>query len=306
MGVDDAVLADLVDRSGSEIQGIRDAVGGRLAPRRRPRNGPAPALGWTVYLDECGSHSLSAKEPFGAFVLAATLIRNDNLAEVDRDFRDWKRVNLGDAAKNIHEPDVRKGKGPFNCGGDRARQDEIRRELASLLRRLDFVVIACVLDRGRYLRDFGTSPPDDSLPNHPYLMTLHFLMERVVMALDGHLGGGRAQVVAEARGPREDALLQYEYARLHLDGTAYVSAAWFRNQLTPGIEFVSKRDNVTGVQLADLAARPCGEKVLHPSSAPARWPEIRDKLCAGQETRNSILGLKVIPWDGALDGIWKS
>lgn len=58
-----------------------------------------------------------------------------------------------------------------------------------------------------------------------------------------------------------------------------------------------KVDNSTGLQLADLLARPVGEKVADPSSQPDRWTTFRDKLCPGTETKNSPLGLKIVPWN---------
>jgi hypothetical protein len=137
-------------------------------------------------------------------------------------------------------------------------------------------------------------------------MTLDFLAERVVMALDKQFGGARARMLAESRGPYEDALLQYEFARLHLDGTAYIAKGWFRQQLHPGVEFHPKTDNSTGLQLADLVARPIAEKVVNPTSTPDRWPEVKAKLCQGKETKNSILGLKVTPWRERYKDLWKS
>ena len=137
-------------------------------------------------------------------------------------------------------------------------------------------------------------------------MTLDFLMERVLMVLENDFGGARAYVVAEARGPKEDAALQCEFARLHLDGTTYIAPAWFRQRLPPGMLFRTKKDNVTGLELADLLARPCGEKVLSPTSTPDRWLVFRKKLCLGQESKHSILGLKIIPWDDRYKEICKS
>jgi hypothetical protein len=131
-------------------------------------------------------------------------------------------------------------------------------------------------------------------------------MERIVMILEGQFNGSRAFVYAEARGPLEDALLQHEYVRLQLDGTSYVSPSWFRHQLTPAILFRTKKDNVTGLQIADLLARPCGEKVLNLPTTPNRWLDFRTKLCPGQETAHSILGLKIVPWHDRYEDIGKS
>jgi len=127
------------------------------------------------------------------------------------------------------------------------------------------------------------------------------------MVLEAQFNGGRAKVIAESRGAKEDALLQYEFARLHLDGTSYIASAWFRQQLHPGIHFEPKGGpNASGLQLADLSARPVAEKVAAPKSNPERWEQVRLKLCAGQQTKNSILGLKIMPWDPIYADLWKS
>ena len=175
-----------------------------------------------------------------------------------------------------------------------------------MIESLEFHLIACVLHRSDYRADYGDHAMDPSLPNHLYMMMMDFLMERVAIALETQFGGMKAEVVAEGRGAKEDALLQYEYARLHLEGTSYISPAWFRHALTPGITFEGKDSNDSGLQLADLAARPCGEKVIDPTSTPDRWPQFRDKLCPGKETQHSILGIKIVPWTERYEGLWKS
>ena len=237
--------------------------------------------------------------------MAAAIISQDHLDTVDSQWKAWKIDALG-ADKILHEPMVRRGDGAFWFNGDRRRREKARESLAASLRPLDFTGIACVVDRQRYESTYGEAAMNASLPRHLYLMALDFLMERVVMALDSQFGSAIGQVLAESRGPKEDAVFQAEFVRLFLDGTSYVSASWFRHQLIPGIEFHSKEDNLTGLQLADLLARPCAEKVLNPDSTPDRWPEFRDKLCQEQETLHSILGLKIVPWEDSFDGVWKS
>jgi hypothetical protein len=305
-GGDTDLLAELVKHGDDELHTLHQVLGGRILPRGRPKLKPQTETGstCTVYLDECGSHSVSAKDPFGAFVLAGVIIPDAEYDEIDRRWKQWKRTNLGAAEKIVHEPDVRKGRGPFWCDGHPLKRAPLYESLGRILDELPFSAVACVIHREDYLTEFPEPQLNALLPAHHYLMNLHFLTERVLYALEEHFGGQRAHFVAESRGPREDAALQYEFARLHLDGTAYISDAWVRQQLTPDISFQAKRDNNTGLQLADLLARPCGEKVLDPSSAPDRWAEFRGKLCQGRRTKNSILGLKCLPWKDEYAEIW--
>lgn len=202
----------------------------------------------------------------------------------------------------MHEPDVRHGEGAFRDPNRAQKLTAMARTLASL----DFTAIAVVVHRPDYGHDHGTGPLDSSLPSHIYWMTLDFMMERVALALDGALNGAVAQIIAESRGPKEDALLQYEFARLHLDGTSYIAPSWFRQSLLPGISFQGKDVNSTGLQIADLIARPIAGKISNTRRKPYMWPEVRVKLCQGQETKNSILGLKVMPWRERYKDIWKS
>lgn len=294
-------LATLIQAGDTELRTLRRKTGGRIYGRRRPtgrKGGPR----CTVFLDECGGPTLTSPEIYRAFVLAAVIIRDQDYEAIDRRWKAWKLTNFGSADHFIHEPEVRNKTGFFN-----QQPESMFSSLSAEIASLDFAAVVCVLHRPEYIARYGLQALDNSLPAHPYLMALDFVMERVVMVLDSQFNGSiQAVVRAESRGPLEDALLEYEFARLHLDGTSYIAGAWFRQQLQPGVRFESKDTNSTGLQLADLLARPCGDKVLDPASTPERWPEFRSKLCPGRETKHSILGIKIVPWDEKYEDLWKS
>lgn len=302
-------LAEQIEVAQNEMDAFVSKAGGRIVGRKRPTGVAVKVRPATcgIYLDECGAHTLSAKGEFEAFCLAAVIVPDGDYSKFDAEWKAWKQSNLGSAAKVAHEPDVRKGRGPFWLKGSKAKRQLVIKSLGKKIEALDFTAVVCVLNRPEYVKKYGEAAIDESLPPHVYLMMLHFLMERVVMVLDKYFGSVRAQLVAESRGFLEDAWLQYEFARLQIDGTAYISSAWFRHQLCPGVIFQGKGENNSGLQLADLLARPCGEKVLDPDSTPDRWEEFRPKLCPDQgETAHSILGLKIIPWADEYDGVWKA
>lgn len=299
-------LANIISSGEAELQGLRARATGRVSPRRRPKKTSGPVSKCIIFVDECGASSLTLQDEFGAFVMAAVIVPDTHYLELEEQWKRWKANNLGSPNKFIHEPNLRRGTGPFYFNKDTTKRAMVIQSLHELITKLDFTAAACVVNKPEYVAQIGIGGLDESLPSSLYLMTLDFLMERLVMILERQFNGARARVVAEARGPLEDALLQYEYVRLQLDGTSYISSSWFRQQLAPAIEFKTKKDNSTGLQLADLLARPCGEKILNPSATPARWPEFREKLCSGQETAHSTLGLKVVPWHERYVDIWKS
>jgi hypothetical protein len=307
--VDNGYTAEKVEsaikQGDDELAALAALVGGRIYPRRRPKTIETDRT-CTIFIDECGAHSLKAKEKFDAFCLAAIIIADENLHRIDRQWKRWKRQYLGAAAKLVHEPDIRRGRNSFWCKGDVSQRRRAVKALDPILARLDFAAVACVVHRTKYVKEVGKRALDESLPEHPYLMTMHFLVERLAMALHGQFKGARGQVVIESRGPAEDAKVQYEFARLFLDGTSYISPSWIRRQFCPGLEFRTKEQNGTGLQLADLLARPCGEKVLDPTSVPDRWGVLREKLCPDMETAHSIVGLKIVPWNEQYKDLWKS
>lgn len=272
-----------------------------MEKRRRPKLQPS-AEACTVFIDECGQHNVGSFDQFPVFVLTATIIRDIDFEIVDGEWRRWKHDFLGSEDTIVHEPDVRRNNIPFRGPDGEAAVAA----LPAILNKLDFAVVTVVVHRDNYVSDYGCAPIDASLPGPAYMMALDFLAERLLFVLEAQFAGAKAKLVAESRGGKEDALLQHEFSRLLLDGTSYIPPSWFRQQLHVGIEFLTKRNNNTGLQLADLLARPIGEKVAAPDTDPPRWSVVREKLCGGQETKNSILGLKIVPWRSEYEGLWKS
>jgi hypothetical protein len=302
-GLDTALVEPAVKQAEDELVELAKIVGGRIESRKKPKVSGTETC--TIYIDECGAHSLTVKEDFGAFCLAAVIIRDQDLQVFEAKWKRWKLQNLGSETRRVHEPEVRKRREVF-YRRDKARQEALIGSLSEILKELEYAAVVCVLHREKYVTQYGDASMDESLPHHGYLMTLHFMAERLALALQTQFGGARARLILEARGPKEDAEMQYEFARLFLDGTSYLAPDYFRRQFLPGLRFKSKDDHVAGLEIADLIARPCAEKVLDPTRNPERWEPVRAKLCQGVETKHSILGLKITPWDDAYKDLWKS
>lgn len=300
IGLDIAAVDAALSQGQDEFAEVARREGGKIIGRAHPELSSDERC--VVYIDECGSHTLSAKEKYKAFALGAVIIREADEAVFDALWKQYKRVYLGAEEKLVHEPDVRKLRGALWCNGDKGKQKTALAQLDEIISKLPFSAICCVLQREKYVAKWGLDSPNESLPNktlqnHAYVMMLSFLAERVALALQTHFGGAKGRLVLESRDPLGDALLQYEFARLFLDGTAYISAAYFRQQFLPGLRFIQKDANTSGMQIADLLPRPCADKVLDPTSTPARWDVFRKKFCTRRVTAHSILGLKVIPWE---------
>ena len=204
-GRETALLDRVIKGSEDDLADLVHTAGGYVISRKRPRKESNETC--TIYVDECGGHSIMAKDKFEAFRLAAVIIRDSERAEIDRQWTEWKDKYLGSAGKLVHEPDLRKGNGSFFCHGDNERRQAAMHALRDLIPSLPFTAIVCVLNRLEYRGQYGDKPLDESLPKHPYLMTLDFVLERAVMALQEQFDGAKAHLVIESRGPREDAAM---------------------------------------------------------------------------------------------------
>lgn len=276
-------------------QRTADVVQTRRKHKKKVRREGEAIPRFHLFLDECGSHVVKPLDMiFPVFALCGVIINEEKLHEVDVKWKSWKIATTGIDDDRIHEPDVRNFRRRFH----RADADEKRiidQSLQELMRDLDFHCIAAVVDLREFSEQYPAGRVDDYLPQSCYLMAIDFVMERFVHYLRVAGDSGRGSVVAESRETKEDVFVNHEYVRLQKEGTQFVSESDFRWYLSPYMKFLRKRANSTGLQIADIAARPIAEKILSPSSSPKRWDVVSEKLYDGLEGRPESYGLKVFP-----------
>ena len=107
-------------------------------------------------------------------------------------------------------------------------------------------------------------------------------MERLLSRLRRFEQSGRLiHVIFESRGKKEDAELELHFRRI-----AANQANWgYRRPDFRFLEweplFIDKKSNSSGLQLADLMARPIGLKVLRPDQENRAFEVLRTKLPPG-------------------------
>lgn len=116
-------------------------------------------------------------------------------------------------------------------------------------------------------------------PWNPYEIALHFCMERLHMMLTAEKQHGKTvHVVFESRGAREDAELELEFRRIAGNDShwGYRRHDFSRFDFQP--VFIPKAANASGLQLADLTARPIALSQLRPGQPNRAFEIIRPKL----------------------------
>jgi hypothetical protein len=305
LGEDVSDLDDLLTKARGLIDRFSALAEGHIEGRRRPpkqrqwTDKSAPRRQFFLCIDECGSHHINPMgDRFPAFALSGVFIDYDKYRAVDRTWKTWKSSWLGSPGIVVHEPEVRRRTAHF-YRPDPNDEQALLESLEGQLGQLEYGLISAVINKNELHAAYGDEAVDDFLPVSQYLMALDFVIERFVHFLYYSADDARGIVLAESRGTLEDALVQHEYVRLMIEGTQYHSASWFRYQLAPFVEFLPKARNHTGLQLADLSARPCAEKVLAPNSRPERWDVFRSKLYDGGIGRPESYGLKAFPTSAA-------
>jgi len=244
---------------------------------------------YVVYVDESGDHGLEAVDSnYPVFALAFCVFHKGHYAQsVVPAIESFKFKHFGHDTVVLHEHEIRKEKGDFRFI-DRAHKEAFLDELTEIIDASKFILISCVIDKGR-LRERS------HLGNNPYHLALGFCLETLFELMEEKGQDALpAHVVVECRGKKEDRDLELEFRRI-CDG-----ANRWSKQLPFGIVFADKKTNSSGLQLADLVARPIGLSVLRPGRPNRAFEILKCKFfCRGGRRRLSVdfegWGLKIFP-----------
>lgn len=228
-----------------------------------------------VYADESGDHGLVNIDPqFPVFALTFCVLRKNDYAQtVVPSFQALKFSFWGHDSVVLHEHEIRKSKGPFRFlmtdAGLRAR---FYQEVSNLIVAAPMTVYASVINKDELKKRYVD-------PWNPYEISLLFCMEQLCNLLNLYGQRGKTvHVVFESRGPKEDSQLELEFRRISVNAGqwGYKKVDFTRFDFQP--VFMSKAANSTGLQLADLTARPIALSILRPAQPNRAMDVIRPKL----------------------------
>jgi hypothetical protein len=253
-----------------------------LAPVNRYSN-------YIVYVDESGDHGLESVDPnYPVFVLAFCVFHKGHYAQkVVPAIESFKFRHFGHDTVVLHEHEIRKETGAFRFN-DRSHKQAFLDELSSIIDTSNFILISCVIDKNR-LRE------RTQLDNNPYHLALGFCLETLYELMqEKHQDDLPTHVVVECRGKKEDRDLELEFRRI------CDSANRWNKPLPLTIVFADKKTNSSGLQLADLVARPIGLSVLRPGHPNRAFDVLTRKFfCKNGRHKLGVdyegWGLKVFP-----------
>lgn len=235
---------------------------------------------YIVYVDESGDHSLTSIDAqFPVFSLSFCVVKkSDYVGSVVPAVQALKFKYWGHDAVVLHEHEIRKSKGDFTwLMADRAKREALYEDLHQTMVDAPITIIASVIDKVKLVAKYPK-------PWNPYEIALHFCLERLLVFLRDHgQAGKRTHVVFECRGRTEDEDLELAFRRIVAGENrwGWVMRDFACMEFEP--KFAKKSVNSTGLQLADLTARPIAIKVMRPAQANRTYDVIEMKKGAIKE-----------------------
>lgn len=240
---------------------------------------------YIVYVDESGDHGLVSIDPeYPVFVLVFCIFQKEEYVDIiTTALARFKMQFWGHSEIVLHEHEIRKPKNEFTILFDPSVRRAFMDGLNQLISSTSFTMIASVIDKKKLLNQYVK-------PANPYEISLSFGLERIYRQLDD-MGQSDRQtpVIVEKRGKREDEGLELSFRRI-CDGANYLN-----KKLPYDLVMIDKKANSTGLQIADLTARPIGVKTLRPKQPNRAYDIIRQKF---RKRDNGVIkgwGLKVFP-----------
>lgn len=249
-----------------------------------------PFSDYLVFIDESGSPSMGRIDPdFPLLVLAFMIVRKDEyLQQVVPAVQGFKFQHFGHDQVILHERDIRRDLGPFAFLRTRALKQAFLDELTAIVEKVPFHLVTVVIRKDALQQRYAQ-------PENPYHLSLQYGLERISAFLhtqgewqSGASGNPKVHLVVEKRGRNEDNELELEFRRICDRGNYNQEAFAFE------VVFADKQSNSSGLQLADLMARPMGMSVLKPDQ-PNRAVEVIKRKLVQVNGRAAGWGSKVFP-----------
>lgn len=222
---------------------------------------------YIIYVDESGDHGLRNVNPqFPVFVLAFCIFKvTDYVEKVVPSMQRLKFRHFKHDMVILHERDIRRGSGYFSKLSNPGMREHFIKDLSLLVAESNFQIVCCVLDK-RSLRRNGVA--DEDL----YYLAARNGLEAVSKLLQNHVGKQKIPVVFESRGKQEDSLLRSEF-----EANRNSLEQW-ANSLPYELIIATKKVKSTGLQIADMVARPIAQAWLRPKQSNRAFHTVQAKL----------------------------
>lgn len=236
-----------------------------------------------LFLDESGDHNLSAIDPnYPMFALGGVIVEKDyGDGPLTEAFDDFKLRMFGRTDIVLHTADIVRTRNRFEALKDSEFRARFYTELNALMQKLRYSVVACVIHKLTYLRQYEPYQPDI------YHLSFDALVEMFRHDVGSMRKGGL--IVAEKRQPALDQELQRHWLDLQISGNRYVKGDVIQSRIQ-ALDLRGKKENIAGLQLADLVVSPIGRRAMGKPDK-GDWSIVEQKFRRSRSGRIESYGL---------------
>lgn len=246
-------------------------------------------MNYYFFLDETGDHGLSyIDKNFPLFLLCGCLLTEDNLRTLEDNVNAFKQKYFNTSNVILHSRDIRKCEGAFQILFNLTIKANFYSDINLILEQVEYIIIGAGINKEEHIKKYGKGA------KNPYTLSLSFIIERLVFCLDNIDKNSKVKIVLEERGKKEDDMIIAHLNSIMDRGTYYVSSNRLKKKITRAM-FHSKRENVIGLQLADLCAYPLARNILNPEEPYIPFQVIKDKIYCNEKGEYEGWGIKIFP-----------
>lgn len=242
-----------------------------------------------LYLDETGDHGLSfIDHNFPIFLLCGCLFSQIEIENMEKKVNLFKQKYFNTSNVILHSREIRKCEGSFQILFDLNLKAKFYEDMNLIIKNSKFKIIGVGINKEEYIKRYGKSAKD------PYALSLSFIIERLIFYLDELNKEAEVEIIAEKRGGKEDKKLLSQFNSTLDLGTYYISSDRLKKKIKK-FEFKFKKDNIIGLQVADLCAYPLARHLLNSGEPYIPFRIIEEKIYCNKKGEYDGWGLKLFP-----------
>lgn len=239
-----------------------------------------------LFIDECGDQNLENFNPvFPIFTLCGILVSRENINRLEYQFKLLKQEFWESEDVIIHSRDIRRCKNEFINLLDTDTKERFYQQVNEILKQNGiYIIVACSILKEPFIKHFSSN-------EDVYGLSLSYLIERSIFCVDDTGIESTIDIIFEKRGKNEDRMLTKYYNGLRVTGTKWVKPDRLCQRIS-AFTSKAKKDNIIGLQIADLIAYPIARKVLNPKMPNPAFDIIEPNIYS---SNGVMLGFKTIP-----------
>jgi len=239
---------------------------------------------YNLFIDESGDHGLvNINESFPVFLLCGLLIESNNYKKIRGEVNELKTRFWEGKKVILHSRDIRKCEKEFVILFDEAKKKDFYDSLNSIFISNKYTLIASGINKTNYVLKHGR------LGNDVYEIALSFIIEKTLQILkEWHDDQFELKIFIEKRGRKEDQQLSEHFQKIKHRGSALIEPLIFSKHIK-NISFKFKKEDINGLQLADLAAYPIARYVIDTARANPAFEILKDKIYHKEGNLNGLI-----------------